>query len=436
MFHLGWFVGGGFGPQAWNSQWSGTHSAEWMRGGFYAELARSLERACFDYLILEDGLMITDAYRGSMEVDLKYAWESPRLDPMAAVAVMSQATSRIGLVATLSTSFYPPFMAARMLVSLDHLSAGRVGANLVTSSSHRSAQNFGFDEHFEHDLRYEMADEWMDLVDRLCASWEPQAVVTDQQAGVFADFRKVHTVDFAGRFHRSRGPLNAPAGPQGRPVICQAGGSPAGREFAARHSDTIIAVPHGIEGMKAYREDVSARMIRHGRKPSDCKVLFLVNPIIGETDDQARELLAHRRARQRSPELMETVLAQMSYFSGIDFAQFDLDGPFPDLTGRVNGHQSSMTRFANAAAGRTLRETVMEHDTVESVELVGSPDTVAAQMGEVMAEVGGDGFLIATPVHRRVVAEIADGLVPALQRRGLMRTSYPHELFRDNLLEF
>jgi len=133
---------------------------------------------------------------------------------------------------------------------------------------------------------------------------------------------------------------------------------------------------------------------------------------------------------------MDTILVQMSYFSGLDFAQFDLDAPFPDLTGRVNGHQSSMTRFAQAAGGRTLRETVMDHDTVESVELVGSPDTVAAQMGEVMAAVGGDGYLIATPAHRYSVSAIADGLVPALQRRGLMRTAYSYPLFRDNLLEF
>ncbi|MEX5632417.1 NtaA/DmoA family FMN-dependent monooxygenase [Parafrankia sp. FMc2] len=434
MFHLGWFVGSGFGPQAWNDQWSGTLATEWTGGGFYTDLARSLERAFFDYLILEDGLMITDTYQGTMEVDLAHAWESPRLDPMAAVAVMSQATSHIGLVATVSTSFYPPFMAARMLASLDHLSAGRVGANLVTSSSHRSAQNFGLPEHFEHDLRYDMADEWMELVDRLLSSWEPGAVVAAD--GVFADHRKVHRIDFEGRFHRSRGPLNAPAGPQGRPVICQAGGSPAGREFAARHADTIIAVPHGVDAMRAYRDDISARMIRHGRKPSDCKVLFLVSPVLGETDTEARDTLARRRARQRDPAVMDTILGQMSYFSGIDFAQFDLDAPFPDLTGKVNGHQSSMARFTAAAGGRTLRETVMDHDTVESVELVGSPDTVAVQMGEVMETVGGDGFLIATPVHRRSVSEIADGLAPALRRRGLMRSSYPHDLFRDNLLDF
>lgn len=292
--------------------------------------------------------MITDTYRGTMEVDLAHACESPRLDPMAAVAVMSQATSRIGLV---------------------------------------------------------------------------------------ADHRKVHTIDFEGRFHRSRGPLNAPAGPQGRPVICQTGGSPAGREFAARHADTVIAVPQGVDAMRAYRDDISERMVRHGRAPSDCKVLFLVSPVLGETDAEARETLARRRARQRDPAVMDTILGQMSYFSGIDFAQFDLDAPFPDLAGKVNGHQSSMARFA-AAGGRTLRETVMDHDTVESVELVGSPDTVAAQMGEVMEAVGDDGFLIATPVHRRSVSEIADGLAPALRRRGLMRSSYPHDLFRDNLLDF
>nr|MDT0666593.1 LLM class flavin-dependent oxidoreductase [Micromonospora sp. DSM 115978] len=164
------------------------------------------------------------------------------------------------------------------------------------SSSHRSAQNFGYDRHFEHDLRYDMAGEWVELADRLWDSWEPGAVVMDPRTEVFADYRKVRTVDFEGQYYKCRGPLNVPPGPQRRPVICQAGGSPAGREFAAKYADTVIAVPFGVEAMKAYRDDMSARMVANGRKPSDCKVLYLVSPVLGETDAEAQEKLARRRA--------------------------------------------------------------------------------------------------------------------------------------------
>ncbi|OAA29521.1 FMN-dependent oxidoreductase, nitrilotriacetate monooxygenase family [Frankia sp. EI5c] len=437
MFHMGWFVGSGFSVQSWRGTWGGSGAREWMKPDLYVDVARSLERACFDYMIFEDGLMIPDAFQGNMQAYLKYNMECPRHDPTALIGILGQATSRIGLIPTISTSFYPPFMAARMLATLDHLTEGRVGGNLVTSSSHRAAQNFGYEKHFEHDLRYRMADEWIDLVGKLWESWEPGAVVFDEETGTFADHTKVHTVDFEGEFFRCRGPLNAVPGPQGRPVICQAGGSPAGREFAARNADTVICVPLGVEAMKAYREDMSARLIANGRKPSDCKVLYLIRPVLGATDEEAQEKRRRIRAAQHTDDAVATQLAVMSYFSGLDFSQFDLDKPLPDLTGQVNGHQSSMSRYAkDSEDGKTLRELASTHETTVSLELVGTPDTVAAKMGEAMEEVGGDGFLISNELDRRGIAEIADGLAPALKRRGLIRESYTHEHFRDNLLEF
>jgi FMN-dependent oxidoreductase (nitrilotriacetate monooxygenase family) len=437
MFHMGWFVGHGFSVQSWRDTWSGVGGTEWSGPDLYIDMARSLERACFDYMIFEDGLMVPDAYQGTMETYLKNAMEVPRQDPVPLVAVLGQATKRIGLIPTVSTSFYPPFMAARVLATLDHLTRGRVGGNLVTSSSHRAAQNFGYEKHFEHDLRYRMADEWIDLVGQLWDSWEPGAMVLDRETGTFADHRKVHTVDFEGEFFRCRGPLNTMPGPQGRPVICQAGSSPVGRDFAARNADTVICVPLGIEAMKAFREDMSARLSAAGRKPSDCKVLYLIMPVLGETHEEAEDKRRRMRARQREQNSVDTQLAVMSYFSGIDFSQFDLDVPLADLTGQVNGHQSSMARYAkDSEDGKTLRELASTHQTMVSMELVGTPDAVAAQMGEAMEEVGGDGFLICNQVDRRSIAEIADGLAPALRRRGLVRESYTHELFRDNLLEF
>lgn len=441
MFHLGWFVGSGYGPQhlpqgASREQWAKT-ATDWTRGDFYIDIAKKLEEACFDCVVFEDGLMIPDAYQGSMDTYLRYALEGPRNDPTALTAILGHATSRIGILPTMSTSFYPPFMAARMMATLDHVSRGRFGANLVTSSSHRAAQNFGLEKHIDHDLRYEMAGEWVELVNQLLGSWEPGAIVSDPETGVFADHTKVHTIDFDGRFHKSRGPLNTPPGPQGRPVYCQAGGSPAGRAFAARHADMIMCVPLGIEAMKHYRDDISAQMIAAGRKPSDCKVMYLIRPIVAETDSAARDLFESLKAARRSDAFVQCMLAVMSYFSGTDFSKFDLDEPMPDLTGKVNGHQSSMSRYAkDGAATKSLRDLVIGQDIVASIELVGSPDTVARIMGQAMEYVGGDGYCIANDVDAASVESITDGLIPALKKRGLTRSHYEFEHFKDNLRAF
>jgi FMN-dependent oxidoreductase (nitrilotriacetate monooxygenase family) len=290
------------------------------------------------------------------------------------------------------------------------------------------------DELYEHDLRYDMAHEYLDLALQLWQSWDADAVVRDRATGTFADGAKVHTVDFEGRFYRSRGPLNTVRPPQGHPVLCQAGASPKGRNFAARYADTIIAAASGAEGMKAYRDDIRARMIEHGRKPDDCKVLFLVSPVVADTKDEARAKL-HRWST--NPKFIEYVLAEISSITEVDFSQFDLDAPVPDDV-TTNGERGSLEHFLRKGKGKTLRE-LAATGLSEAVELVGTPDQVADRMGELMDEVGGDGFLITSPVmrlNRRYIVEITDGLVPALQRRGLTRTDYTFEQFRDNLLEF
>jgi alkanesulfonate monooxygenase SsuD/methylene tetrahydromethanopterin reductase-like flavin-dependent oxidoreductase (luciferase family) len=218
-------------------------------------------------------------------------------------------------------------------------------------------------------------------------------------------------------------------------VIAQAGGSPRGRQFASQHADTIVAHTKGIAAMKAYRDDVRARMVAHGRNPDSCKVLFLVAPIIGETEEDAQEMKRRRAARAAAQ--IPQRLAHLGKVTNIDFGKFDLDKPLPaDVT--TNGHQQTLDEFRQKAAGRTLRQAMADHNATElSVELVGTPQSVAARMGEVMEEVGGDGFLFSLPnVSRRILAEIEDGLVPALQDRGLVRAAYTHQHFRDNLLEF
>jgi alkanesulfonate monooxygenase SsuD/methylene tetrahydromethanopterin reductase-like flavin-dependent oxidoreductase (luciferase family) len=217
-------------------------------------------------------------------------------------------------------------------------------------------------------------------------------------------------------------------------VIAQAGGSAQGREIAARYADTIVAHPKGIDAMKQYRHDVHTHMKAFGRDPASCKILFMIYPIRGETPQEAQE-----KADQRAVKAAQNIdqrLAQMGWTTNIDFSGHDLDAPLQELS--TNGHQSSLAGFIRKAGGRTLREAIISYSSSGGcVDLVGTPDAVAAQMQEVMQEVGGDGFLFALPnVSRKSVAEVTDGLIPALQQRGLVRKKYAYDQFRDNLLEF
>ena len=428
-FHLGWFLGNSFGVHGWRQAWGGTTARDWAKPDLHLDLARALDRACFDLLLLEDSVFVPDSYGDSMEFYLKRALRAPKNDPLPLVPLLTQATRHLGIVPTISTSFYPPYLLARLIATLDLMSDGRVGCNFVTSTAARAAQNFGLDEHIEHDLRYEMADEFVELAKRLWDSWDEDAVVNDTAGGVFADPEKVRPIHFEGRFFSSRGPLNTARPPQGLPVLVQAGSSPQGRQFASRHMDVVIAAYSSVAEMKAFRMDVRRRVAEQGRDPDGCKVMFVMAPTLDETEEEARERYRRRQeARIASP---ETTLAQMASLTDIDFSCFDLDAPLEELT--TNGQQGTLKQFL--AQGRTLRE-IARNYRYGLDELVGTPDSVSGRMAEIMEEVGGDGFMITGPLTRRYVAEIADGLVPALQRRDLMRKGYGHARFRDNLLEF
>jgi len=432
-FHLGWFLQGS-SAQAWREPWTGHIGRTWMVPDLFVDLARALERACFDYVLIEDSSYVGESFGGSTELYLKHGIAVPRQDPSVLASLMCAATSRIGIVPTFGTYAYPPYLLARLVATLDQVSSGRIGWNAVTGSSDFAAMNFGLPGMPEHDLRYDMADEYMQVVRALWASWEPAALIADRRSGILVDHTKVHAVNHEGRFFKTRGPLNSGPCPQGQPVIAQAGGSPRGRQFAAQHADTIVAHTKGITAMKVYRDDVRARMVAHGRDPESCKVLFLVAPIIGETEEEAQEKKRIRVARAEAQ--LPQRLAHLGKITNIDFGKFDLDAPVPAVT--TNGHQQTLDEFRLKAGNRTLRQAMEDHNaTALSVELVGTPDSVAARMGEVMEEAGGDGFLFSLPnVNRRTLAEIEDGLVPALQDRGLVRAAYTYPHFRDNLLEF
>ena len=434
-FHLGWFLQGS-SVQAWGEPWTGTIGTDWRVPELFCDLARALERACFDYVLIEDSSYVGESFGGSREIYLKHGLSVPRQDPSIMAALMCAATSRIGIVPTLSTFAYPPYLLARLVATLDQVSSGRIGWNMVTGSSDFAAMNYGMPGMPEHDLRYDMADEYMQAVNALWDSWEPGAIIADSASGVLVDHTKVHAANFEGKWFSTRGPLNSGPLPQGRPVIAQAGGSPRGRKFASLHSDTIVAGVKGAAGMKAYRDDVRAHAVAQGRNPDTIKVLFLVSPVIGETMEEAQ--LRHRQKLARAEAQIPQMLAFFGKITNIDFARYDLDAPVDTLDLHTNGHQQSLDDFKRVAGKRSLREAMMAYKgNSGSVQLVGTPDAVAAQMAEAMEEAGGDGFLISlNDVSRRAVAEIADGLVPALQARGLTRRAYAHAQFRDNLLEF
>jgi FMN-dependent oxidoreductase (nitrilotriacetate monooxygenase family) len=428
-FHLAWFLN--FVTDDWAGTWG--NGGKDMSGDFYVEMAKDLERACFDYVIIEDKLMVSDAWGGTMQIDLKHG-VNPKHDPVPLAVLMAAATTRLGVVPTMSTSFYPPFLLARLASTVDHIARGRFGWNIVTSAEDRSAQNFGLDKLYEHDERYAMANEYLDLVIALWDSWEEGAVVRDRATHTYADYTKVRTIDFAGKYYKSRGPLNTVRSPQGRPVLCQAGASPPGRAFAARFADTIVATANTPERAKAFRDDIRERLVENGRKPDDCKVLFLISPIVADTVDEAR---AKKLRWMSDPLYIELVLATMGSITEIDFSVFDWDQPLPPVT--TNGERGFLEAFVKRAEGKTLRQAVIDDGLGGANDHVGTPETVADSMEAFIAEVGGDGFLITSPekkLNRRYVTEITDGLVPELQRRGLVRSEYSHPQFRDNLLEF
>jgi FMN-dependent oxidoreductase (nitrilotriacetate monooxygenase family) len=428
-FHLAWFTN--FTPGDWTAPFS--HGGSPWDGKFFVEMAQAMERACFDYIILEDTLMVSEAYGGTAEAALKHVLQVPKHDPIPLAAMIASGTSRMGVVATMSTMAYPPFMLARVSTTLDHIAGGRFGWNIVTSGEDAAAQNFGMEELPPREARYAMADEYVDLVCRLWDSWRPGAVVKDRERGVYADFTKVHPVHFKGEFFHCRGPLNVVPSPQRYPAFIQAGGSPRGRKFAAKHADSIIATANGIAGMKEYRDDVRGHAASFGRDPDDIKVLYLVYPVLGETGEEARAKY-HRMVSSDS--FIEAALASVGSITDIDFSQYSLDEPLPRIA--TNGEQGSLDKFAQWGSGKTLRQLASERFD-SGLDLIGTPDEVAERMAAAIDAIGGDGFLISTPfqrISRRFITEVCEGLVPALQRRGLARTEYQGNTLREVLREF
>lgn len=409
-----------------------------LRPERYEHVGRVLEAGCFDACFFEDLSGVYDTYGGSYRTLLGRGGQINLLDPLMVLPYIARATTKLGLGITLSTSFYHPFHLARMLASLDHLSAGRVAWNVVTSASDMEARNFGMERIPDRATRYDRAEECVLACKALWDTWDADALVLDKAAGVFADPDRVRYAEFKGRHVASRGPLPTPRCPQGQPVIMQAGSSPRGRDFAARHAEIIFTFQHRKEDMLAFRADMQARMAAVGRGPEACKVLPSLDIILGET----REIAEARRAHLDALVDPELALAITSCHIGIDLARFELDKPLEVLArDQTVGGSLDVLMQATAAAARetgggglTLREAALRYGTsMMAPQLVGTASDVADRMQELFEAGACDGFIVTPTVFPGNFEQISRSLIPELQRRGVFRKSYAGNTLREHL---
>ncbi|HPB89996.1 MAG TPA: LLM class flavin-dependent oxidoreductase [Rugosibacter sp.] len=403
---------------------------------YYQHIARTLERGKFDLLFVPDALAVWDSYGSNLDVGLQYGGQGAvMLEPSAVANVMAAATQHIGIGATVSTTYYPPFHVARVFSTLDQLSGGRAAWNVVTSLNDAEARNFGVSEHLDHDRRYDRADEFLEAVKKLWQSWEEGALVLDKEGGLFADPAKVHYVDHEGEWFKVRGPQQMPRSPQGEPVILQAGLSPRGSAFAGRWAEAIFAMGPSLPIMKANYESFRNQVRAAGRLSSQAKVLTAVMPILGETESIARE----RQAYLNNLVQPEVGLSTLSSHTGIDFSHYSLDTRLDELLPKLKevGSLSGLRMLASFTQGEniTLREVGHRYGiNVAAVpQLVGTGEQVADQLAEIFLAEAADGFVISPAFLPSAFDEFVDQVVPVLQARGLYREEYEGKTLRDHL---
>jgi FMN-dependent oxidoreductase (nitrilotriacetate monooxygenase family) len=388
----------------------------WDRVDFWLDMARTAERGGFDMIFFSDSNGMNLGHADRHDDAVRYAAQAPRLDPLQILPAMAAVTSRIGLAATQSVLAVPPFVCARTWSTLDHLSGGRAGWNVVAGYLKSEGQNLGYDDMLGHDERYAYAGEYIDVCNRLWESWDEDAIVCDSARGIFADPSKVRTIDFAGKWFRSRGPSQVHRSPQGRPLIIQAGQSPAGRSFGAQNADVIFAISRDATQMKRFRDDMQKRAREAGRDPDRIKILFGMQPIVGETEEIARQ----KAAFHHSLVPLEAGIFYLSGHLGIDLSGEDPDRPLTTID--VPGVQGILDAYADAGGegeALTLREAAQRHaGSVGFPQVVGSSEQVARWMLDMMEEAGGDGFMI-SPVHLPgSVDEFSQLVLPILEREA------------------
>lgn len=412
------------------------HTGAWRYPGAYPDanfnfqhlkrFAQTLERAKFDGFFMADHLAVlnmpTDALKRSATVT--------SFEPFTLLSALAMVTERLGLLATGSTTFDAPYHVARRFASLDHISGGRAGWNIVTTSNPDAALNFGLDEHMEHDERYRRAREFYDVVTGLWDSWAEDAFVRDVEAGIYSDPARMHVLDHQGKYFKVRGPLNIARPIQGWPVIVQAGASEAGRQLAAETAEAVFTAQSNLEAGRKFYADVKGRMEKLGRDPEHMKILPGCFVVVGDSVDEAKE----KRARLDSLVNYDSAIASLSIALGHDASKFDPDGPLPDIP-ESNASQSGRER-AIALAKRenlTVRQLAQRLGGFSGLAMVGTPKTIADQMEEWLETRGSDGFTIQFPHLPGGLDDFCTRVIPELQRRSLFRRDYEGRTLRENL---
>jgi len=396
----------------------------------YAAAAQAAEAAKFDLIFLADGV-------GTRGEDVEYLSRTAhsyqaQFEPITLLSALSSVTERIGLVTTASTSFNEPYHVARKFASLDHLSGGRAGWNLVTSSSAYEALNFNRDHHLAHADRYGRAAEFADLVSALWDSWEDDAFTRDKAGGRFYDPAKRHVAHHKGAHFSVRGPLNVPRSPQGHPVVVQAGSSDAGIELAARTAEAVFTAQQTLEDAVAFYADLKGRLAKYGREADDLKILPGVFPVVGRTEAEAREKFEQLQS------LIDPVvgLALVSTLTGgFDLSGYPLDGPIPPLpeTNASKSRQQLMIDLARRE-NLTIRQLYQRVAGARGHwQLVGTPTQIADQLEERWQHFGADGYNIMAPVLPGGLTDFIELVLPELRRRGLFRSEYSGHTLRDHL---
>ncbi|MCZ6874379.1 MAG: LLM class flavin-dependent oxidoreductase [bacterium] len=390
---------------------------------YYRQLTRKAEAAKLDFVFFGDGLYISEKSHPNF---------LNRFEPLTLLAALAMVTTHIGLAATLSTSYSDPYTVARQFASIDHISNGRAGWNIVTSPLEGSALNYSKPEHPEHDLRYRMAHEYLEATKGLWDSWEDDAFVRNKETGVFIDAAKMHRVNHKSEFFSVQGPLNISRSKQGRPVLIQAGSSEAGKEFAARVADAVFTGQASLEQGVAFYQDVKQRAAKYGRQPEEILIMPGCSPIVGHTPEEAE----HKYQEIASlVEIGDALNYLGRYFNDLDFTQFELDDQFPDLGdfGR-NGWESTTDRIKQLAREETLTLRQMAlRSTTPKHAFIGTPTHIADTMQAWFEAGAADGYILSGAVLPDGLTDFIDYVLPILKERGLFRTEYEADTLHGNL---
>ena len=387
---------------------------------------QKLEAARFDAFFMADHLAVLNM---PMEA-LKRSATPTSFEPFTLLPALAEATEHIGLVATGSTTYDEPYHVARRFASLDHISGGRAGWNIVTTSNPDTSLNFGLEEALEHSDRYARAREFYDVVTGLWDSWADDAFLQDQESGIYFDPEKLHVLDHKGKYFSVRGPLNIARPIQGWPLIVQAGSSDAGRQLAAETAEAVFTSHSDLAAGQQFYTDVKARAARVGRDGDHIKILPACFVVIGDTVEEARA----KRAKIDSLVHFDSAIASLSIALGHDASKFDPDGPLPDIP-ESNASKSGRERAIKMAAREdlTVRQLAQRLGGYSGAAMVGTPETIADEMAEWLETRGSDGFTVMFSHLPGGLDEFCDRVVPELQRRGLFRREYAGATLRENL---